>query len=144
VYMTNEMMKGAANTLGTLNRNKELCQAMSTTSFKESSGYTFKDKVSRTKENICLINNENLSIEQRLKVIKKCMQSPEILSYMPSIKDFFLKHSPKKMGANERVVLAEIQNLDSARALLLSLTDKLNTPIVKLEMATLLPIILDE
>ena len=116
------------------NANRELAQAMQSSTFDQCAGLQSSDPEYERAKRICVLTNEKSTVLTRLAHIEKLLDDPGFLGYLPSIERFFHEHSPSSYGPSELATLRHIQQHARAREVAVGLVNGLETPLLRLEV----------
>jgi len=117
------------------NQNRELAQAMSSSSFDQCPGLASDDPELARNKRICVLRNEKASVLTRLAHVETLLDDPAFLGYLPAIEEFFQHHPPSSFGNSETATLRRVQQHAHAREVVLGLVNGLETPLLRLEVA---------
>jgi hypothetical protein len=118
-----DLIEKSNNVLSQINGNFK--KVLSNTAYVYCSGFQDQDHQIRIKEKICEFQDSSRSAQQKEKLIQEMLESPDRLSYIPTLKKYLSEHELSQDFKNRLRLNPEIQNqLEKDNQLLL------NSPLV--------------
>ena len=87
--------------------NTDLAESLKITAFSQCSGGKNDDPNSVI---ICKLRDKKLSVDQKLAVVEEALAMPNYLVFIPSMNEFFKRHSTKYMNDEQKKVITNIKN----------------------------------
>ncbi|OFZ55920.1 MAG: hypothetical protein A2428_01980 [Bdellovibrionales bacterium RIFOXYC1_FULL_54_43] len=114
-----------------------LKKALRQTAFAQCSGIIGNDPEAVARKNICILMDDNVSRESKLKLISNLMQGKDYLQYFFSIHQFFKRNPPNRYKGTEVDLFKEIQANSQAKESFEALMKSIKTSTMRVDIATL-------